>query len=143
LRQDRNTLAILTLTLAHVIGVAVVLATHEPFGRLKSATPYVAVLEPVIQSGAPVFSVGGYDQTLPFYLRHEVILVDYNDEFAMGQLMEPGRSIESLDEFAQRWQSLPQAAAYMDVASYVGMHQRGLPMRVLYQDQRRIVVSRQ
>ena len=143
LRRDRNTLAILTLALAHVIGVAVVLAAHEPFGRLKSATPYVAVLEPVIQSGAPVFSVGGYDQTLPFYLRHEVILVDYNDEFAMGQLMEPGRSIESLDEFAQRWQSLPQAAAYMDVASYVGMHQRGLPMRVLYQDQRRIVVSRQ
>ena len=69
--------------------------------------------------------------------------VDYNDEFAMGQLKEPGLSIESPDAFAQRWQALPQAAAYMDIASYIDMHRRGLPMRVLYQDQRRVVVSRQ
>ncbi len=62
----------------------------------------------------------------------------------MGQLKEPDRSIASIEqEFAARWQALPQAAAYMDVASYIAMHQRGLPMRVLYQDQRRIVVSRQ
>ena len=143
LRRNRNTLAIMTLALAHVVGFAVALSAHEPFGRLKSATPYVGLLQPLIQSGAPVFSVGGYDQTLPFYLRQDVILVDYVDEFAMGQQKEPGRSIQSLDEFAQRWQSLPQAAAYMDIVTYVDMHRRGLPMRVLYQDQRRIVVSRQ
>ncbi len=143
LRKRRITLAILVLALGQVVGVAIVLAAHNPFGRLKSAVPYVSVLEPVIQSGAPVFSVGAYDQTLPFYIRQDVILVDYQDEFAMGQLKEPDQSIASIEEFAARWQALPQAAAYMDLSSYVALHQRGLPMRVLYQDQRRIVVSRQ
>ncbi|MDM0103305.1 glycosyltransferase family 39 protein [Variovorax sp. J22R24] len=143
LRRRSATLAIATLALGHVMSMAVVMAAHNPFGQLKSAEPFVSALEPVLQAGAPLFAVRAYDQTLPFYLRRDVTLVDYQDEFAMGQALEPARSIASLDEFVARWQSLPQAAAYMDFPSYGELHERGIPMRVIYQDSRRVVVSRQ
>ena len=119
------------------------MAAHNAYGQLKSAAPFVSALEPVLQSGAPMFAVRIYDQTLPFYLRREVVLVDYHDEFAMGQVLEPGRSIDSIDDFASRWQALPQAGAYMDFPSFIELRQRGLPMRVIFQDQRRVVVARQ
>ena len=61
----------------------------------------------------------------------------------MASSTEPGRSIDSLDEFVARWQALPQAAAYMDFPIFVELRQRGLPMRVIFEDQRRVVVSRQ
>ncbi len=46
LRKRRITLAILVLALGQVVGVAIVFAAHNPFGRLKSAVLYVSVLEP-------------------------------------------------------------------------------------------------
>jgi 4-amino-4-deoxy-L-arabinose transferase-like glycosyltransferase len=143
LRRRGVTLAVVSLALGHIIGVAIVMAAHNPYGQLKSAAPFLSALEPVLQSGAPMFAVRAYDQTLPFYLRREVTLVDYEDEFAMGQALEPGKSLASLDDFAARWQALPQAGAYMDFPSFIELRQRGLPMRVIYQDQRRVVVARQ
>jgi 4-amino-4-deoxy-L-arabinose transferase-like glycosyltransferase len=142
LRRRGATLAIATLALGHVMGMAIVMAAHDPFGQLKSAAPFVSALQPVVDSGAPVFAVGAYDQTLPFYLRRDVTLVDYEDEFAMGQALEPDRWIPSLDEFVARWQSLPEAAAYLDFPSYGELQKRGVPMRIIYQDARRVVVSR-
>jgi hypothetical protein len=142
LRRHDVTLAVAALALGHVMGLAVVMTACNPYGQLRSAAPFVSALQPVLQSGAPIFAVRAYDQTLPFYLRRDVTLVDYEDEFAMGQALEPNRSIASLDEFVARWQSLPQAAAYMDIPSYVELHEKGLPMRVIYQDFRRVVVSR-
>jgi len=143
LRRRGVTLAVVSLAFGHLIGITIVMAAHDAYGQLKSAAPFVSALKPVLASGAPMFAVRIYDQTLPFYLQREVVLVDYQDEFAMGQVLEPGRSLDSLDAFASRWQALPQAAAYMDFPSFVEMRQRGLPMRVIFQDQRRVVVARQ
>ena len=44
------------------------------------------------------------------------------------------------DAFVARWNSLPRAAAYMSVFAWVELHQRGLPMRIVFQDPRRVVV---
>jgi hypothetical protein len=143
LRRRGVTLAVVGLAFGHLIGITIVMASHDAYGQLKSSAPFVPALKPVLASGAPMFAVGIYDQTLPFYLQREVVLVDYQDEFAMGQLLEPGRSLDSLDAFATRWQALPQAAAYMDFPSFIELRQRGLPMRVIFQDQRRVVVARQ
>jgi hypothetical protein len=69
-----------------------------------------------------------------------VVLVDYEDEFAPGQQREPDRWIPTLDEFVARWQAAPQAAAYMGVITWVELHRRGLPMRLVFRDPRRVVV---
>jgi hypothetical protein len=69
-----------------------------------------------------------------------VILVDYRDEFEFGQNHEPQRWIPTLDAFVQRWQAEPRAAAYMNHATHDGLRQRGLSMRTVFEDPRRVLV---
>ena len=68
------------------------------------------------------------------------MLVDYVDEFAFGQTHEPGKSIATLDEFIVVWQSLPRAAACMTPDTWRELQQRGVPMRVVFEDARRMLV---
>lgn len=140
LGRQRVTAAVLSLALGHAMAAAVLLQAHNGYGQLKSAAALAAALPPSITAAMPVFAVRDYDQTLPFYLRRNVVLVDYEDEFAPGQRREPERWIQTLDAFIQRWQSAPQAAAYMGPATWVELRQRGLPMRIVFQDPRRVVV---
>ena len=88
-----------------------------------------------------IFTVhNAYNQTLPFYLRRPVTLVDYVDEFEFGQKAEPDKAIATIEEFLVRWQSLPSVMAVMDNRVYRDLQQRGLAMRVVYQDGRQRVV---
>jgi 4-amino-4-deoxy-L-arabinose transferase-like glycosyltransferase len=136
----RLTAAVVGLALGALIAWTTLMQAHDAFGQFKSAARLSAVLLPQIDASTPVFSVGSYDQTLPFYLRRNVVLVDYVDEFELGQRHEPGESLGTLNEFVDRWQMLPKAAAYMTPDTYTGLLQRGLPMRIVFQDFRRIVV---
>ena len=97
-------------------------------------------MQPYLDDKTPVFAVQTYDQTLPFYLGRNVRLVDYKDEFELGERLEPGRIVPTLDDFVRQWQALPKAAAYMGPASWVELQQRGVPMRIVYQDARRVMV---
>ncbi|MGJ7498462.1 phospholipid carrier-dependent glycosyltransferase [Variovorax sp. RT4R15] len=142
LGRGRTTLAVLALAFGHALAVILVLNSHDGFGRMKSAEPIAAAVAPLIDVDTPVFAVQSYDQTLPFYFRRDVILVDYRDEFALGQRLEPGRSIDSLDVFEARWRSLPRAVAYMNKATWVALRAHDLPMKTVFEDARRVVVMK-
>jgi 4-amino-4-deoxy-L-arabinose transferase-like glycosyltransferase len=136
LAQGRLSLALGVVAAAHLVATLTVLGSHERYGQLKSSV----TLAPLIGADMPVFAVQEYDQTLPFYLRRPVVLVDYRDEFEFGQNHEPQRWIPTLDAFVQRWQAEPRAAAYMNQATYDDLRQRGLSMRTVFQDPRRVLV---
>ncbi|WP_157730909.1 ArnT family glycosyltransferase [Variovorax sp. HW608] len=134
------TAAVVSLAFAHLVATLAVIQAHNTYGQLKSAAPLAAALQPHITPETPVFAIRAYDQTLPFYLGRNVVLVEYTDEFALGESLEPQRWIKTLDEFAAKWQSLPQAAAYMEKPTWLELQQRGLPMHTVFEDQRRVVV---
>jgi 4-amino-4-deoxy-L-arabinose transferase-like glycosyltransferase len=140
LRRGRPTAALAVVAGAHLCAALAVLESHDTYGQLKSSDAIVRRLAPAMQGNAPVFSVRAYDQTLPFYLGRPVLLVDYRDEFEFGQDHEPGRWLPTLDAFVARWQAEPRAAAYMGPDTYAELQGRGLPMRVVFEDPRRLVV---
>lgn len=142
LRRRRVTAALLGVAMGHLLATTVVMQSHDAYGQLKSAAPFAETLLRLIDQDTPVFAVRSYDQTLPYYLQRNVVLVDYVDEFAFGQTKEPGKSIASLDGFVVRWQSLPRAAAYMSHDTWRELGQSGLPMRVVFEDPRRLVVTK-
>ncbi len=136
LRKGARGAAIAAIAVAHLLALFVAVAAHDPYGLLKSS----AVLARTIPPGVPVFAVRQYDQTLPFYLRRDVTLVDYVDEFALGERLEPARWIPTLDAFAARWKQLPRAAAYLAPNTLAQLHARGVDGRVVFEDSRRIVI---
>src|SRR5690242_363290 len=51
---------------------------------------------------APFYSVGSFDQSVPFYLGRPVTLVGYEDELAPGIATEPAKYVGSIEEFLAR-----------------------------------------
>jgi len=140
LRKKCVTAAIVSLAFGHFLATILLIQSYDHYGQLRSADKIARALTPLIGPETPVFSVGVYDHTLPFYLRRNVTLVAYVSEFAFGQAQEPERWIRSLDDFARQWKALPQAAAYMSPSLWTELSQRGLPMHIVYQDPRRLMV---
>ena len=140
LGRQRRTAALAVLAAAHACATLTLMQSHDTFGQLKSADAIAVALAPQIDAATPVFSVRDYDQTMPFYLRRSVVLVQYVDEFAFGLAHEPQRGIASLAGFVERWGLEPAAAAYLDPATYHELLALGLPMHVVFNDPRRLVV---
>jgi 4-amino-4-deoxy-L-arabinose transferase-like glycosyltransferase len=132
--------AVLGIAAASFLGLALLFGTvgHEP---LRSGRTLAAQIPAELAAHAPIYSVQTYDQTLPFYLRRAMILADTRGELDYGLRHAPEAGLD-MPGFEQRWRESPQAVAIMPHRSYSELSARGLPMRVLGQDQRRIAVSR-
>ena len=141
--RGRPTAAVGVVALGMSLALTAIGIGHDAYARYaKSSRDLVPLLhqDGYLQPDTPVFSVGSYDQTLPFYLGRPSVLVQYVDEFAFGQAAEPERLVPTLDAFDPLWRSLPRAAALMEPDMYAALQARGLPMRVLSQNARRVLV---
>ncbi len=93
----------------------------------------------------PVYNVGTFYHSLPFYLGHTVQLVAYTGELAMGIGQEPEKWIADWETFARRWQAAPRAVAVFDMKTYPTVYRskmEQLPMKVIYQDVLKIAVAK-
>ncbi len=89
-----------------------------------------------------VYSVGYYDQTIPFYIGRTVTLVDYWDEFSQGLKSEPQLSIPTLEAFERDWVRPGDAMAIIHPDLHEKLTSRGLAMTTLHRDERRILVRK-
>lgn len=141
-RQQRLVASVTSLSVGSVLAVSLVFIGHDDYGRLKTSKHVVATIKPWLKADTEVYAVRSYDQTLPYYLGHTVTLVDYVDEFELGQRVDPTRAVPTIEAFAARWQSQAHPVAMFDEATYQLLHQRGVAMQIIYRDARRLVVSK-
>ena len=97
---------------------------------------------PAALAGVPLFAVQSYQQSLPFYLRRTVTLVDYRDEFDLGLRQNPQDGIETLQQFGRMWQELDAGFAVMRPSVRDRLSGLGVPMREVAQFPDRVIVSR-
>ena len=86
------------------------------------------------------YSIGSYEQTLPFYLKRTVTLVEYQDEMAFGLQHEPKLWIPTIREFTPIWNAQPYALAVMGPEMYEQLEKSGLPMQLIARDTERVFV---
>jgi hypothetical protein len=99
-------------------------------------------MKPYLGPATRLYSVAHYDQTLPFYIGRTLTLVAYVDEFETGQKAEPALSIPDLESFPPEWQRPGDALAIMQPGAYEKLKASGLPMQVLHDDPRRVLVRK-
>jgi 4-amino-4-deoxy-L-arabinose transferase-like glycosyltransferase len=97
---------------------------------------------PETDRGAPIYSVGTYDQTLTFYLRRTVTLVGYRGELDYGLRKAPEAQIADVAEFLRRWSAPTQAFAVMEKTMFDDLKSRGVPMRLVAANLKRVLVAR-
>jgi 4-amino-4-deoxy-L-arabinose transferase-like glycosyltransferase len=96
-----------------------------------------------LRQGVPVYSVRTYDQSLTFYLRHPVTLVQYDGELEFGKALEPSKSIATLAAFEPVWRDSSQKLAVVEWVTYREMVSRGFPMVIRASASHDLIVSRQ
>jgi 4-amino-4-deoxy-L-arabinose transferase-like glycosyltransferase len=96
----------------------------------------------VVPRDARIFSVGTYDQTLPFYSQRTLELVAYRGELDFGLRQAPSAELRSVAEFIDQWQNIPYGYAVMEIAMFDELRRRGVPLREMSRDVHRVVAAR-
>jgi 4-amino-4-deoxy-L-arabinose transferase-like glycosyltransferase len=118
---------------------------HDVFGRLSSGAPLAPAVRAALAKlppDTPFYSVGVLDHTLPFYVRHTMIMVEHADELAFGVSVEPQKWIPTVDEWVKVWNADRYALALLPPDRYAHLAAQHLPMQVVARDARRVIVEK-
>jgi len=144
-RHLRRDLTVLTMAVAGFAATQLILAGFEPYGKMRSGKAVALKMLPELKPDTRIYSVTTYEQSMTFYLRRTVVLVDYWDEFTFGLRQQPELSIPTVDEFVVQWNAHTKqgvkALAILSPEKYQDLKDDGLPMRVVAEDTRRVVVA--
>jgi 4-amino-4-deoxy-L-arabinose transferase-like glycosyltransferase len=119
-----------------------ILVAATPAAALFSAKDAATALQRQAAPSDPIFAVQSYRQSLAFYLRRPVTLVDYRDEFDLGLTQNPERGIATLQQFATAWLGLDGGFAVMQPRTRERLAALGLPMREIARFPDEVIVSR-
>jgi 4-amino-4-deoxy-L-arabinose transferase-like glycosyltransferase len=146
-RQMQRDLTVLVLAIAGFAGTQLLLAGFEPIGKVRAGTNLMPALAAAgaTNPATRVYSVGLYEQSLTFYLKRTVTLVDYWDEFSFGLEQQPQLSIPTIPAFVQQWRA-EAAAGIRSVAITrpeiaADLQRQGVPLRIVAADARRTVIA--
>lgn len=132
---------IIVIAVSSLVATQLLESGFEALSPSYSAYRVAGQIKPYLKPGGQFYSVGMYDQTLPFYLKRTFTLVSFHSELDFGIAQEPQKYLPNVAAFKQAWLAQPYALAIMPPDIYRQMEQDGLPMRVIAQDTRRIVVT--
>ena len=108
----------------------------------SSAYHIAQLIKPHLEPGIPLYSVHNYEQTLPFYIKRPVTLVEYTDELAFGLEQEPNLWIPDIPGFVKAWNSDSRALALIQPSTYAKLEKEGLSMQVIARNVRYVVVRK-
>ncbi len=143
--RGRRGAAVATAAFASLVAVTLAMTGHQSMAPVYSAETSFERMRDMygdVPRDVPFFSVGMYDQTMPFELGRPLILVQYRGELALGLDQEPQKAVHTLDEFRVLWRSLGDGYAVMRPDVYEALSREGLPMSLLAMDPRRAIVRR-
>lgn len=141
LKERYRMLRFSCIALAGLIAAMTGLHGARSLSAFNSASPWVSSWQTQVKPNARLFSINTYDQTLNFYLKRTVTLVNFQDELGFGLLQEPGLSIPQLKDFLQTWGTQPNDLAVFEIGQQPALQAAGMKMRVLAQNTRHVVVS--
>jgi len=119
-----------------------VLIGYQALAPLYSARQIVERVRPQLDAAPRLYFYDTFDHSFLFYARRTATMVMYKDELSAPIGRQHGSFISDAGEFERMWRSIPGAVALMRPREYDALAARGLPMRVLARDPRRVVVMR-
>lgn len=140
--KGRGRRAVLCLAAASLVGFQLLNMGYQVLSPMYSSRVVARAMAPIAKTGVPLYSVGEYEQALPFYLKRTMTLVHWQGELRYGIQRQPDKWIPTVSAFVKLWDSESQALAVMKPGLYERLKAAGLPMRVIYQDSRRVAVAR-
>lgn len=130
--------AALLVAAAWIVATRLVMLGAAAFGPEYSTRTLAAEVAGYNRPGVPIYSVGGYQQTLPFYLRRTMVLVAYQGEFEFGiqHAREPlaDRYLPTLQDFAAVWRDRREGLAFVPREVMDKVRALGIRYRIVAQN---------
>ncbi len=142
LRAQRKWLGVLVLSVGTMIGMELIERGYERISPLQSGFALSESIKPHLKPDTRLYSVGNYEQSLPFYLKRTLMLVDYVDEFEMGQRSEPQKWITKLSDFPAAWNAPGPTIAIIPPGDVDKMRALGIVFEVIHMDPRRAAIKK-
>ena len=142
LRAGRRWHGLAAVAFGALVVIACVQGGYDELTPRQSGKGVAEAMKPWLAPTTRLYSVGHYDQTVPFYIGRTLTLVNYHDEFETGLRAEPELAIEDLGKFPAEWLRPGDALAIMQPGTYERFRRQGLPMQVLHEDPRRVLVRK-
>ena len=142
LRRGRRWLATILVAVGTVAMIDCLEDAFEVMAPRQSGLVVAEKMRPLMHPDSRLYSVGIYDQTVPFYLRRTLTLVHYSDEFETGLKSQPDLRVETLAAFPAEWLRPGEALAIMQPDIYQSLRGQGLPMQLVHEDPRRVLVRK-
>lgn len=143
--KRQQDVAILMLAIAGFLAGQTVFLGHDQWGRYSAGVYHLPAIQNELKPDTPIFAVGRYEQSLPFYLRRTTILVEHPDEMAFGLGIEPALWIEKRSDFVLQWRAIDtkgeRAIAFLSPTVYKDMLLQQVPMRVIGEDPKRVIIA--
>jgi 4-amino-4-deoxy-L-arabinose transferase-like glycosyltransferase len=136
----RRIAPVASVALFAILAVQCLLWGYHSQSPLRSSRQAADAIAPYITEDTEIFSLRRYPQSLPFYIRRIITLVDVEDELKMGIEQEPEKWIATLGGFERRWLDADQAIALMDRGEYDKFEKNGLPMKLIFTGPKQIAV---
>ncbi|WP_312438732.1 glycosyltransferase family 39 protein [Janthinobacterium sp.] len=144
-RALRRDMTILTIAVAGFLATHSILAGSELYGQNRAGSDLLPQIRAELKPGTKLYSVSIYEQSLTYYLQRPVTLVAYTDEFAFGLQQQPELSIPKIETFITQWTNDATAGvhslAIISLDRYEDLKHRGVPMRVVAEDARRMIIA--
>lgn len=133
--------AVTTLAVMAYLGFFAILVDAEDLAPHYSGALMAEEINRRVRHDTVVYSIGVYDQTIPFYIKKPVQVVGFRGELDFGMRQEPLGWPADERAFEQIWAEGKHALALMSVASFERLRHQGLPMQVLYRADRHLLVE--
>ena len=130
------------ISITAYVFIAALLCAAGTVTPFFSGAPLAIPLVRDLSRHVPVYSVQTYDQSLTFYLKRTVTMVDERNELDFGLTLDPSRYIATLAEFESKWLAADQAIAVLEPETLAELRGHALPMVVQAQTSRRVIVTR-
>jgi hypothetical protein len=142
LRAQRRWIAIFVVAIGNMVAIELIERGYEKISPLQSGHAVAEAIRPKLTADTRLYAVQTYDQSLPFYLKRTITLVDYVDEFEMGQKREPEKYLPRVEDFVSAWRASGPVIALIPPRDVDKFRALGLELEVLHQDPRRAVIQK-
>lgn len=146
-RNDAGTASVWALAIAGFLAGQLLMIGSDAQGRYRAGLDLVPQIEASLTPDTQIYVVGMYEQSLPFYLRRTMTMVEHTDELEFGIAQEFGLKNESRvwiptrQGFIRRWTDGKKAIAIIDPSVFAELTRQGVPMRLIASDSRRVAVA--
>lgn len=141
LRRNHKWSAFIVVSFASLLSIAAIERGYEKLSPMQSGYALAAAIKPhLLDANSRVYAIKTYDQTLPFYLQRPILLVEYVDEFEMGQRREPEKTIASVANLPRHWHHVGTAVAIIKKDDLPLLQSLGLRFRIIHQSPRHVAI---